>query len=144
MLVDFWSIAVLSAHILAGPGQGPFPLPTLLGFVGIYGPIRHLLPPTLPLAGSSLEGLTFRRNRLPLLPTLHVSCVLPPLPRWDRRVRVSLTSPTPSAFPVALAGRLPHCLFRGLLGVHSHCGPHDPLTPTWGRFSKCFRSIVAS
>lgn len=67
-------------------------------------------------------------RRLPLLRTIHVPCVLPSLPRRDRRLRVSLASPTTAAFPVQAAGRLPHCVFRGLLDVYSRCGPHGPLT----------------
>ena len=69
-------------------------------------------------------------RRLPLLRTIHVPCVLPSLPRWNRQLRISLASPTTATFPVILAGRLPHWLFRGLLNVHSRCGPHGPLTPT--------------
>ena len=42
------------------------------------------------------------------------------------------------------AARLLHWLFRGLLSVHSRCGPHGPLTPRRGRFSECFRPFVAS
>src|ERR1019366_4205090 len=68
-------------------------------------------------------------GRLPLLRTIHIPRVLPPLPRWDREVRVSLATPATSAFPVIRAGRLPHWSFRGLLGVHSRCGPRGPLTP---------------
>src|ERR1700674_4773167 len=37
-------------------------------------------------------------RRLPLLRTVHVPCVLPSLPRRDRRLRVSLASPTTPAF----------------------------------------------
>jgi hypothetical protein len=35
-------------------------------------------------------------------------------------------------------------LFRGLLGVHSRCGPHGRLTSRRGLFSECFRPFVAS
>jgi hypothetical protein len=50
-----------------------------------------------------------------------------PLPRWDRWVLVASRGVTPSspataAFPVSVAGRLPHYPFRGLLGVHSRYG----------------------
>ncbi len=83
-------------------------------------------------------------RRLPLLRTIHVPCVLPSLPRWNCRLRISLASPTTATFPVILAGRLPHWLFRGLLNVHSRCGPHGPLTPYGAFLSKCFRSFVAS
>jgi hypothetical protein len=48
-----------------------------------------------------------------------------PLPRWTARVRVSIASPRLRAFPVMLAGRRPHCSFRGLLGVHSRYGLPD-------------------
>ena len=39
-----------------------------------------------------------------------------------RSVLASLASRPLAAFPVSTAGRLPHCVFRGLLGVHSRCG----------------------
>jgi hypothetical protein len=91
-----------------------------------------------PAAGRGL------RSRLPLLRTGSLPCVLPPLPRWNRRVRVSLASPAASAFPVSMAGRLPHCSFRGLLSVCSRCGPHGPLPPRRGRFPECFRPFVTS
>jgi hypothetical protein len=42
-----------------------------------------------------------------LLRTIHVPCVLPSLPRWNRQLRISLASPTTATFPVILAGRLP-------------------------------------
>jgi hypothetical protein len=35
---------------------------------------------------------------------------------------VTPISPGTAAFPVMLAGRLPHQCFRGLLSVHSRCG----------------------
>ena len=54
--------------------------------------------------------------------------VLPSLPRRNPRVRFSLASPGAAAFPVIGAGRLPHWPFRGLLDVHSRCGPRGPLT----------------
>ena len=44
-------------------------------------------------------------------------CVLPPIPRRNLSVFVSLTSRQVAAFPVIRAGRLPHYGFRGLLGV---------------------------
>jgi hypothetical protein len=50
--------------------------------------------------------------------------MLSPLPRWDRRRDriVPLNEPATAAFPIPLLGRLPHCAFRGLLGVHSRYG----------------------
>ena len=58
-----------------------------------------------------------------------------PLPRRNGWVRVSLASPTLSAFPPLGWGQLPHHAFRGLLSVHSRYGPHSrgvaipPFTP---------------
>ena len=69
-----------------------------------------------------------RRGRLPLLRTRPCPRVLPSLPRRNPRVRFSLASPGAAAFPVIGAGRLPHWPFRGLLDVHSRCGPRGPLT----------------
>lgn len=40
----------------------------------------------------------------------------------------TLASPTTSAFLVIMASRLPQLTFRGLLSVHSRCGPQGPLT----------------
>jgi hypothetical protein len=46
-----------------------------------------------------------------------------PLPRRDRwRDRVAPLEPTTAAFPTIGLGRLPHCVFRGLLGVHARYG----------------------
>lgn len=42
-----------------------------------------------------------------------------PLPRRKRQVHASLASPSMTVFPRLAAGRLPHQIFRGLLGVHS-------------------------
>jgi hypothetical protein len=62
-----------------------------------------------------------RSSRLLGLPVLLRSpCarMLPPIPRWNRWVLVSLSSPPIAAFPVSKAGRLPHQHFQGLLSVH--------------------------
>jgi hypothetical protein len=50
-----------------------------------------------------------------------------PLPRRDHWADVASREspphdPVTAAFPVMLAGRLPHHCFRGLLGVHSRYG----------------------
>jgi len=108
----------------------------------------HLLLLDEPAVGMSpKETAALAGNhdrRLPLLRIIHVPCVLPSLPRWNRQLRISLASPTTATFPVILAGRLPHWLFRGLLNVHLRCGPHGPLTPCGAFLSECFRSFVAS
>ncbi len=42
-------------------------------------------------------------------------------------MHIPLASRWTSAFLVIVASRLPRWLFRGLPGVHSHCGPQNPL-----------------
>lgn len=135
-MLDVMSIAALSARIPAEPSQGSFlrrryPAATVL---------RAHPPSAAADAGPHgfFVGLGLRPihgGRLPLLRTVHIPHVPAPLPRWNRGVRVSLASPTASAFPVIGAGRLPHWIFRGLLGVHSRSGPCGPLTPE-GAFSR--------
>ena len=65
---------------------------------------------------------TDRASRVAPIPLFH-AC-RPPIPRRDQPVRLSLTSRPVAAFPNVPAGRLPHSRFRGLLSVHSRCGPH--------------------
>ena len=50
---------------------------------------------------------------LPVLPRSPYARMLPPIPRWNRWVYVSLTSPAIAAFPAETSGRLPHCPFSG-------------------------------
>ena len=53
-------------------------------------------------------------------------------------------SPTAAAFPESQAGRLPHCPFRDLLGVHRSLRPVRSLSP-FGPFSiRSFGSFVTS
>src|ERR1700761_6339623 len=61
-------------------------------------------------------------HRLPLVRTVHVPCVLPSLPRWDPRLRISLASPTAATFPIVVAGGVPHLRFLGLIRFYSPCG----------------------
>ncbi len=53
-----------------------------------------------------------------------------------------VASSASAAFPVVMAGRLPHRWFRGLLSLHSRCGPRTSLAPYFrGLFSECFSSF---
>jgi hypothetical protein len=79
--------------------------------------------PSLALTGSTLPKWAL--GRLPLLHIESLPCVLPPLPRWNRR-RHFVSCPATAAFPVIMAGRLPHRHFRGLLGVHCALQPARP------------------
>ncbi len=94
--------------------QGPFPPPALPGLSSTTGP-SAICPGRLgpsrgrrcrPDAGRSAPGQTS------LVAFRFSPHVLSPLPRWDRRVRISLTSPATAAFPVKLAGRLPRRRFE--------------------------------
>ena len=62
-------------------------------------------------------------------------CVPPPIPRRSRPVLASLASQPMSAFPDFRAGQLPRQPFRGLLRVHSRCGPHG----RWAALGDPFR-----
>ena len=88
-----------------------------------YGPLRHPDRPSLPLTGFRLVRAHHRQG-FPCCSHPPLPCVPPPIPRRDRPVRLSLTSRPVAAFPNVRAGRLPHSRFRGLLSVHSRCGPH--------------------
>ena len=124
-------------------GQGPFPPPELLGFLGsTYPSAIHIRQ-----RWSSRIRCWFGLSRpphgcgLPLLHIIHIPSVPPSLPRWNHRVRFSLASPTTSAFLVIMASRLPHLRFRGLLDVHSRYGPHGPLAPMTGPFLRVLQAI---
>jgi hypothetical protein len=73
--------------------------------------------------------------------------MLSPIPRRNRGVHISLSSPTMAAFPDFWAGRLPHCVFRGLLSVHSRYGLHTCqvtfMTFYTGGFSRFVTSTTA-
>jgi hypothetical protein len=73
--------------------------------------------------------------------------MLSPLPRRNRKVRFSFTSLAVTAFPEIMAGRLPHCVFRGLLSVHSRYGLHTcqvtDMTLYTGGFSRFVTSTTA-
>ena len=79
--------------------------------------------PGLPLAGFRL-ACAHHRQGFPCCHRPPLPCVPPSLPRRSRPVRTSPSSRPMAAFPVIQAGRPPRCPFRGLLNVHSRCGPH--------------------
>jgi hypothetical protein len=108
-----------------------------------YEPLRHLRPPPTSLTGLPLvpSAALPHGRRLLLLRTVHIPCVLPSLPRWNRGLRFSFTLSAASAFVVIVATRLPHWLFRGLLDVHSRYGPHGPLILQRGPFPEVLQTI---
>ena len=79
--------------------------------------------PKLALAGSRLTRARHRQG-FPCCFCFPLSHMPSPFPRRRRPVLKSLASRSLAAFPVFTAGRPPHCLFRGLLDVHSRYGLH--------------------
>src|SRR5437016_13606399 len=67
-----------------------------------------------------------------------------PLPRRSRWVRSSLTSPTMTAFPGTLPGRLLQSTYRGLLSVYSRYGLHTRQAPFRALFTEGFSRFVTS
>jgi hypothetical protein len=64
---------------------------------------------------------------------------------WDTPVLSSLASQGTSAFPVIMAGRLPHWLFRGLLGVHCALQPaRFAGLPREAFLLECFSPVISS
>ena len=108
--------------------EAPFGITGFIGTTGLSAtlPARHRIKSG---ASSDPRGLSVgachaTRQGFPCCVHSPLPCVLPPLPRRNLSVHASLASRPVPAFPVSVAGRLPHCAFRGLLGVHSRCGPH--------------------
>ncbi len=96
---------------------GPFPPPALPGLSGSTDLSATLTGPACPLRDSGLARAHHRRG-FPCCLRPPLTCMLSPVPRRSRPVRASLASRPLTAFPVTSAGRPPHRLFRGLLGVH--------------------------
>jgi hypothetical protein len=75
-------------------------------------------PSAIRVADSIPHGIVVARlpaghqRGLPLLHSRSLRCVLPPLPRWNRRMRITLASPTTAAFLVIEASRLPQRHFE--------------------------------
>ncbi len=101
--------------------QGPFARPALPGFSATTGPSAtpHGRACSSPSARWESRAPTGRASR--------VACRFP-FPTCHRQYpggtgrAMSLVARPAAAFPVGPAGRLPHCAFRGLLGVHSRYG----------------------
>ena len=76
---------------------------------------------TLPC--STVEAATlFSRGSPPLAPS-PVSTCRAPYPGGPVRVPLSAAAPDRAAFPELRAGRCPQLLGRGLLRLHTRCGP---------------------
>jgi hypothetical protein len=112
-----------------------------------YEPLRHPLTPALSVTGYRLVDALGHARGFPCCIGLPLVCMLSPLPRRNRKVRFPFTSLAVTAFPEIVAGRLPHCVFRGLLSVHSRYGLHTcqvtDMTLYTGGFSRFVTSTTA-
>ena len=110
-------------------------------------PLRHPTTPGLSVTGYQLVDALDHAWGFPCCIGLPLVCMLSPLPRRNRKVRSSFTSLAVTAFPEFLTGRLPHCVFRGLLSVYSHYGLHTrqvtDMTLYTGGFSRFVTSTTA-
>lgn len=96
--------------------------------------------PSLVLTGSTLPRRAL--GRLPLLHIESLPCVLPPLPRWNRRSNSSLYCD--GDLPRYCGGSASTLDFRGLLGVHCALQPARPADSLRSRFLECFSPFVTS
>ena len=92
-----------------------------------YGPVRHPRRPGLSLAGFRLAVTSAAAGGFTCCAGSPCAGMPSPLPRRDPWAEVASRElpprdPETAAFPVMLAGRLPHQRFRGLLSVHSRYG----------------------
>src|SRR6185503_385995 len=113
------------------PNQGAFPPHRFCCPMGPCGTMRPSDARHGARPSDGLRGATPRRNGPPVL--RHALCrrATPPTPVSDREVIGRLLLRHPAAFPVIRAGRPSRLHFRGLLGLHTCCGP-STRRPTHG------------
>jgi hypothetical protein len=118
-LIDLAAIAVKEVHLLRGiMNSTEYPASLLLR---THPPPQEArpVPRGIPVGWSRSS----HPSGLPVLLRSLYARMLPPLPRWNRWVHVSLTSPAMTAFLACPSSRLPHFPFRGLLSVHCTLQP---------------------
>jgi len=121
--------------------QGPFAPPALPGLVTTTGPSATRRGPACPSRGAG-RGHAPHRVGFPCSGRFPRHACHRHYPGGTDRSQSLLLLRSAAAFPAMRSGRLPHCTFRGLLGVHSRYGLHacwvascDPLS------SECFSAI---
>src|SRR5512145_286520 len=92
--------------------QGAFAPPALPGFVTTTPPSAIRAADSIPHEIIVARLPARHHHGLPLLHGRSLPCVLPPLPRWNPRMHLTLASPTASAFLVIVASRLPRRRFE--------------------------------
>src|SRR3990172_11950249 len=123
-LVDSSSISAALAASCVCSEPGPLPSAPVTRLPRYYGPIRRLPRPPLALTGLALP---LRAPRQTSIVAHRISPVRAATTTPAEPQEASLVScPATATFPVIMAGRLPHCNFRGLLGVHCALRPARP------------------
>lgn len=106
-----------------------------------YTPIRHPRQPTPPLTRSSLPDCPpSTTTDFPCCTNDLSPCVLPPLPRWMRCLRFSLTWSPPSAFLVIVASRHPRRRFEAC-SVFTHVAARMACWPPTRPFQEVLQPI---
>ncbi len=126
-LSEFNRVSPIScALLLPAPAlnQGPFPPPALPGFLSTTGLSATPARPNSPSRASGWSSRPTTQWGFPCCVRFPLVYMPSPLPRHGDWVRLSLTSPAMTAFPVRGIGRPVQRPFRGLLSVHSRYGLH--------------------
>jgi len=127
----------------AGPELRPLPSIGITRLHRYYEPLRHPKRPRLSLAGCRFEGTSLDRWGFPCCAPSPCTCMPSPLPRRDRWM-IRSSRPAAAAFPKTQVGRLPHCVFRGLLSVHSYYGLHARRVAMRPYYTEGFGCVVTS
>jgi hypothetical protein len=113
------------------PNQGPFPLHQFCCLVNPNGTVDPSDTQRCFRLNAELRAATPRSTGSPALRRALCRRATPTTPVSDPAVIGRLLLRDPAAFPVRMAGRRSQRPFRGLLGLHSYCGP-STRRPTHG------------
>jgi hypothetical protein len=113
------------------PNQGPFPLRQFCCPVDPNGTVDPSDPQRGFRLTAEVRAATPRRTGSPALRRALCRRATPTTPVSDPAVIGRLLPRDPAAFPVRMAGRRSPRPFRGLLGLHLHCGPSTRRPHPW-------------
>src|SRR5438445_1397015 len=123
------------------PNQGPFPPHQFCCLVGLIGTVDPSDTQHCSRLQAGVRAATPRSVGAPALRRALCRRATPPTPVSDPAVIGRLLLRDPAAFPVRMAGRRSQRPFRGLLRLHSRCGPSTrrpthggPMSPELQRF----------
>ncbi len=105
------------------PNQGPFPPHQFCCLVGPNGTVNPSDTQPCSCLQAGVRAATPRSAGAPALRRALCRRATPPTPVSNPAVIGRFLLRDPAAFPVRMAGRRSQRPFRGLLGLHTHCGP---------------------